>query len=150
MSLQRGRKMRKKTYKGTRTEYANEKIKELYDRINLTVPKGKKEEIKQALSGSGKSVNEYIYMLICTDIDSTGSRILKMQHGLTADQQAQLDKWQVPRKYHEMIESMSYDKKEGYYIYLKEGYINDVTGSRTIRAEKAQTLRMTVNKSHKI
>ncbi len=46
MSLQRRREMRKKTYTGTRTEYANEKIKELYDRINLTVPKGKKEEIK--------------------------------------------------------------------------------------------------------
>jgi hypothetical protein len=73
-----------------------------------------------------------------------------MQQGLTAEQQAQLDKWQVPKKYHEMIESMSYDKKEGYYIYLKEGYINDATGSRTIRAEKTQTLRLTVNKSHKI
>jgi len=142
--------MRKKTYEGTRTEYANEKIRELYDRINLTVPKGKKDEIKQVLSGSGKSVNEYIYMLICADLDGTGSRILKKQHGLTPEQEKQLDKWQVPRKYHEMIESMSYDKKEGYYIYLKEGYINDVTGSRTIRTEKTQNLRMIVNKSRKV
>lgn len=141
--------MRKKTYKGTRTEYANEKIKELYDRINLTVPKGKKDEIKQVLIGSGKSVNEYIYMLICTDLSDSGSRILKMRHGLTPEQEAMLDKWQVPKKYHEMIESMSYDKKEGYYIYLKEGYINDVTGSRTIRTEKTQNLRMIVNKSRK-
>jgi len=142
--------MRKKTYEGTRTEYANEKIRELYDRINLTVPKGKKDEIKQVLSGSGKSVNEYIYMLICADLDGTGSRILKKQYGLTPEQEKQLDKWQVPRKYHEMIESMSYDKKEGYYIYLKEGYINDVTGSRTIRTEKTQNLRMIVNKSRKV
>lgn len=149
MNLKKGREMRKKTYIGTRTEYANEKIKELYDRINLTVPKGKKEEIKQVLSGSGKSVNEYIYMLICADLDSTGSRILNSQQEFTLEQRAQLDKWQVPRKYHEMIESMSYDKKEGYYIYLKEGYINDATGSRTIRAGKTQSLRMIVNKSRK-
>lgn len=44
--------------------YQNEYIKEKYDRINLTVPKGRKEEIKKAAAAAGKSVNEYINSLI--------------------------------------------------------------------------------------
>lgn len=41
-------------------KYQNEFIKQSYDRINLTVPKGKKEKIKEAAKAAGKSVNEYI------------------------------------------------------------------------------------------
>lgn len=41
-------------------KYQNEFIKQSYDRINLTVPKGKKEKIKEAAKATGKSVNEYI------------------------------------------------------------------------------------------
>ena len=44
--------------------YQNEYIKEKYDRINLTLPKGRKEEIKKAAAAEGKSVNEYINSLI--------------------------------------------------------------------------------------
>ena len=44
--------------------YQNEYIKEKYDRINLTVPKGRKEEIKKAAAAAGQSVNEYINRLI--------------------------------------------------------------------------------------
>ncbi len=47
-----------------------------------------------------------------------------------------LEKWQVPRKYYEMIEDLSYTKDEGYFIYLKKGYVNDVTGSRNIHCMK--------------
>lgn len=43
-----------------------------------------------------------------------------------------LEKWQVPRKYYDMIEDLSHTKEEGYFIYLKPGYVNDVTGSRNI------------------
>lgn len=35
-------------------------IKNNYDRIELTVPKGKKEKIKTAAESSGKSLNGYI------------------------------------------------------------------------------------------
>lgn len=48
--------------------YQNEYIKEKYDRINLTVPKGRKEEIKKKASAEGKSVNEYINSLIDNDL----------------------------------------------------------------------------------
>lgn len=41
-------------------EYQNNYIKEKYDRINLTVPKGKKATIKEAATAAGQSVNEFI------------------------------------------------------------------------------------------
>jgi predicted DNA binding CopG/RHH family protein len=44
--------------------YQNNYIKEKYDRINLLVPKGGKEKIKQKAAEAGKSVNEYINELI--------------------------------------------------------------------------------------
>lgn len=47
--------------------YQNEYIKEKYDRINLTVPKGEKERIKAKAAAQGMSVNEYINKLIDND-----------------------------------------------------------------------------------
>lgn len=41
-------------------KYNNEFIKQSYDRINLTVPKGKKEIIQSAAKASGESVNAFI------------------------------------------------------------------------------------------
>lgn len=41
-------------------KYQNEFIKQKYDRVNLTVPKGKKDKIKAAAKAAGQSVNEYI------------------------------------------------------------------------------------------
>lgn len=41
-------------------KYQNEFIKQKYDRVNLTVPKGKKEKIRAAAKAAGQSVNEYI------------------------------------------------------------------------------------------
>lgn len=50
-------------------KYQNEFIKQSYDRINLTVPKGKKEKIKEAAKAAGKSVNEYINSAIDNYMD---------------------------------------------------------------------------------
>lgn len=47
--------------------YQNDYIKEKYDRINLTVPKGRKEEIKEKARMQGLSVNEYINKLLDND-----------------------------------------------------------------------------------
>lgn len=41
-------------------KYNNEYNKNAYDRINLTVPKGKKEQIKAFAEGKGESVNGFI------------------------------------------------------------------------------------------
>lgn len=38
----------------------NKYIKNNYDRINLTIPKGKKEEYKQMAEAAGKSLNQFI------------------------------------------------------------------------------------------
>ena len=49
-------------YKETskKTAYQNEFIKQAYDRINLTVPKGQKDIIKAHADGMGESVNSFI------------------------------------------------------------------------------------------
>lgn len=117
-----------------RTAYKNQHCREHYDRIPLTVPKGEKERIKAAASALGMAVNEYLYALVCDDLATGESRLGKKKQGFSEEQRRMLEKWQVPRKYYEMIEDLSYTKEEGYFIYLKKGYINDVTGSRNIHS----------------
>ena len=43
----------------------NEHIKENYDRISITLPKGTKERIKS----KGESINGYITRLVLTDLE---------------------------------------------------------------------------------
>ena len=49
-------------------ERQNKYIKEHYDSINLTVPKGKKETIKAYAKSQNKSVNEFIRDLIDAEL----------------------------------------------------------------------------------
>ena len=42
-----------------------------YDRINLIIPKGRKETIEQYAQQAGKSVNSYLNHLICTGLSLT-------------------------------------------------------------------------------
>lgn len=42
----------------------NKYMKENYDRINLTVPKGKKEKIKEHAESRGESVNGFINRVV--------------------------------------------------------------------------------------
>lgn len=51
-----------------KSAYRNKFISENYDRINLTVPKGKKDEIKAHAESRGESVNAYIWRLIQEDM----------------------------------------------------------------------------------
>ncbi|MBS4881260.1 MAG: hypothetical protein KH138_13360 [Firmicutes bacterium] len=67
-------------YKDTakKTAYQNEFIKQAYDRINLTVPKGRKAELQALAKAQGKSVNGLLNDLIdqVLDLDRGGdSRI---------------------------------------------------------------------------
>ncbi len=124
-----------------RTAYKNRHIKEHYDRINFVIPKGEKDRIKKICSEIGASVNEYLYMLVCNDLADGTSRMAEKKQGFNAEQERMLEKWQVPRKYYEMIEDLSYTKDEGYFIYLKKGYVNDVTGSRSIHCMKTSEVR---------
>ena len=137
-----------------RTEYKNQHIKENYDRINFTIPKGEKHRIKQAASELKMSVNEYLYALVVDDLVSGKSRLgEKLNPEFTEEQQKLLDKWQVAQKYRDMIQRMHVDTINGmnkhYTIELKKGYINDVTGSRLIQCDKTAELRRIIVKSHK-
>lgn len=132
-----------------RTGYKNNHAKEHYDRINFTFPKGEKTKIEAAAASLGMSVNAYLFALVCDDMASGESKFGKKKQGFGEEQRRMLEKWQVPRKYYEMIEDMSYSKEEGYFIYLKEGFINDVTGSRSIHCEKTSEVRRIIGKTHK-
>ena len=132
-----------------RTEYKNQYRAANYDRIELAVPKGEKEKIQAAAAGLGMSVNEYLFALVCEDMAAGNSKLGEKKQGFNDNQKRMLEKWQVARKYYDMIEDMSYSKEDGYYIYLKAGYINDVTGTRTIHCDNPSEVRQIINKSHK-
>ena len=51
-------------------KYQNEYNKKNYDRIEIVVPKGKKDEIKMAAKSAGQSVSEYIFQAIKMRMDS--------------------------------------------------------------------------------
>ena len=55
--------------RSTAIKYNNEYNKQAYDRINLTVPKGKKESIQTAAQANGESVNAFINRVIDTELE---------------------------------------------------------------------------------
>ena len=134
----------------SRTEYKNKFARERYDRLNLVLPKGQKDVLKEQCDKMELSVNEYIKLLIQDDMKSGTSKLKEKMSGFTDEQYKAMDKWQIPTKYRDMIQDFHYSKEDGYFIRLKKGYINDVTGSRIIQVEKMQQVRMTINKSRKL
>ena len=56
------------TKKFDKTAYDNAFIAKAYDRINLTVPKGKKQKIREYAEKRGESVNGYINRIIEEDM----------------------------------------------------------------------------------
>ncbi|MBR1431641.1 Arc family DNA-binding protein [Ruminococcus sp.] len=50
------------------TKYKNEFINKAYDRVNLTMPKGMKEKVKEYAEAQGLSLNGYINKLIEQDM----------------------------------------------------------------------------------
>ena len=133
----------------SRTTYKNQFTKDHYDRLNLVLPKGQKELLKEQCDKMELSVNEYIRLLIQDDMKTGTSNLKEKMSGFTEEQYRTMDKWQIPTKYRDMIQDFHHSKEDGYFIRLKKGYINDVTGSRIIQVEKMQQVRLTINKSHK-
>lgn len=54
-----------------KAEWQNNYIAKTYDRINLIVPKGEKDEIKAKADRNGESVNAYINRLLDQDKKSS-------------------------------------------------------------------------------
>ena len=48
----------------------NKYVREKYDRINITMPKGRKEQIQAAAEARGESVNGFINRLISDALDA--------------------------------------------------------------------------------
>lgn len=132
-----------------RTSYKNQHNKDHYDRINLVLPKGQKDLLKGFCEQMGVSLNEYLKLLIQEDTRSGTSKLMTMMSGFSEEDQRTLDKWQVAEKYRCMIQDFHCSKEDGYFIRLKKGFINDITGSRIIHVDKMQDVRKVINKSRK-
>lgn len=57
-----------------KNEYKNAWIAEKLDRINLTMPKGRKEELKAHAAAQGESVNAFINRAITEAIERDNAR----------------------------------------------------------------------------
>lgn len=69
------------TVRKSQQKAVNKYVKENYDRINLTTPKGKKETIKQHAESRGETINSFINRAI----DETMTRDQGGSLGLLAD-----------------------------------------------------------------
>lgn len=133
----------------SRSEYLNQYTKDHYDRINLAIPKGYKERIKAKADELGVGLSEYIFTLICNDLEGVSKEIKEQKQGFSDEDKALLDKWQVRPLYYDMIANVSLAKGD-YYIQLKPGYINDVTQSRELHAKTSHEMRILITKSHQL
>ena len=131
-----------------RIDYQAQFTRDHYDRLSLYLPKGMKDRIRDAADQNGTSVNDYIIRLIDRDIDEQGHSHLATLSRFGEPEKRILQKWQVAAKYYDMIEAIS--EQDGYYVLLKQGFINDVTGSRTIYTDKLKDIRIMITKSHPI
>jgi len=102
----------------SRSEYLNQYTKDHYDRINLAIPKGYKERIKAKADELGVGLSEYIFTLICNDLEGVSKEIKEQKQGFSDEDKALLDKWQVRPLYYDMIANVSLSKGD-YYIQLK-------------------------------
>ena len=132
-----------------RNQYINSYIKDKYDRLGLLLPKGLKNDLMTLCGDLNISANEYIKSLIVNDLQGGESVLFSNNCHGTLDKEL-LDKWQIPNKYRPMIEVANYSKDDGYFVRLKDGYINDTTGTRIIHVNKLSEMRLTINKSHKV
>lgn len=133
-----------------RSKYIDDHRKNNYDRLEILLPKGQKKVLSSVCSSLNISVNEYIRTLIASDIQDDKSVILSKPDISDDVNTALLDKWQIQKKYRHMIEFASYSKEDGYFVKLKNGYINDLTNTKVIHVYKLDKLRLAINKSHEV
>ena len=113
----------------------------MYDRVEILLPVGTKERLREVSSILGISVNDYVGRLIKSD--------LEREH-LPQDMTAMLLKWEVKEKYHPMIQNASFLPSSGYYIKLKKGFINDHFDSDEILCRTTKELRHIMQFSHPV
>lgn len=112
-----------------------------YDRVELALPLGYKDRLKEVSATMGISVNDYVARLIKADIDKDHKH---------EDMVTMLNRWEVKGKYHPMIEDAFFIPTTGYYIKLKKGFINDQDGSEEILCKTTRELRHIMQLTHPI
>ncbi len=125
----------------SRTDYKNKQRDATYDRIELILPLGTKDRLKQISSTLGISVNDYVGRLIKADLEKDHKH---------EDLTAMLLKWEVKEKYHSMIQSASFLPTTGYYIKLKKGFTNDHFGSDEILCATTREVRHVMQFTHPV
>lgn len=71
--------------KSAAVKYNNEFIKSAYDRINLTVPKGRKAELQAVAERHGQSVNGFINSLIDAAMERERAGVMVFSEGVPDD-----------------------------------------------------------------
>jgi len=99
-----------------RTDYKNRHKSDHYDRIELAVPKGMKQIIRDLASENHMSVNAYIQDLIRKD-----------QEGL-------FDTMQIADKNKEMISGIKGNMHDGYDVIFKDGHTVHCRTKRDVRS----------------
>lgn len=124
-----------------RTDYKNDFRKAKYDRLELTLPPGTKDRLKEVSATLGISVNDYVGRLIKADIEKDHK---------SEDMVTMLNRWEVKEKYHPMIQEASFLPTTGYYIRLKKGFINDHFDSDEILCRTTRELRHIMQFTHPV
>ena len=99
-----------------RTDYKNRHKSDHYDRIELAVPKGMKQIIRDLASENHMSVNAYIQDLIRKD-----------QEGL-------FDTMQIADKNKEMISGIKGNMHNGYDVIFKDGHTVHCRTKKDVRS----------------
>ena len=110
-----------------------------YDRVELVLPLGMKDRLKEVSSTIGISVNDYVARLIFADLDKDHKK---------EDFVTMLNRWEVKPKYHPMIQDAFFIPTTGYYIKLKKGFINDLDGSDEILCRTTKEIRHIMQLTH--
>lgn len=104
------------------TEYKNRHKAEHYDRIELAVPKGMKQIIKDLASDKGMTVNAYIQDLV------------------RKDQEGIFDTMQIAEKNREKISGIRGNMHDGYDVIFKDGHQCHCKTKREVRSAIIQYL----------
>ncbi len=123
--------------------------REHYYRTSISLPLEDKEKLEEILKALNMSINEYIIALFKFDISNGTSRLGSRITGFSDAEKRLLEKWQIPEKYHKMIENLSYSAESGYFIRLRPGYTNDAVGGREIYCRRTVDVRRIISKSHR-
>ncbi len=98
-----------------RTEYKNRHRGQHYDRLELAVPKGMKQIIKDLADDKGLSVNAYIISLV------------------TKDQEGMFDTMQIAEKNRKHILTIKGNMHDGYDIYFVDGHTSHQRTKKDVR-----------------